>query len=259
MNTVASGSDDDGELSGIPEVEITGPRFAMMPEELLYDPEVSPLAKVIYGVLRRHGETPPTCYPSRERIGSLVGVSARSVQRPIVELEAAGWVDRQRRFAPDGRELTTGYAVHGSLDDRASERAHDRASERDRGRAPERDITRAKRTRANTQTRDLGDRGFDDFWSGYPSRRGRKVGKSKCLDRWRKLSLDDRRAAWRGAVNYAAEIGDFAKDPERWLRDRLWEDWQGRPEPRAGLMPGATPFYPPSMFEGNHVYEDGAE
>ena len=71
--------------------------------------------------------------------------------------------------------------------------------------------------------------GFDHFWTVYPKRNGRRIGKSLCVKRWPTLSLDDKRAAYRGAVNYAEDVANdktIAKDPDRWLRDRCWEDWQ---------------------------------
>lgn len=71
--------------------------------------------------------------------------------------------------------------------------------------------------------------GFDHFWSAYPERHGKKLGKGKCQQRWVKIALADRRNAFRGAVNYAKAVADhltIAKDPERYLRDRVWEDWQ---------------------------------
>jgi hypothetical protein len=70
--------------------------------------------------------------------------------------------------------------------------------------------------------------GFDYFWNTYPMRNGRRIGKHPCQNRWAKMPMDDRRAAYRGAVNYntAVKNGEtLAKDPDRWLRDRLWEDW----------------------------------
>lgn len=84
----------------------------------------------------------------------------------------------------------------------------------------------------NNTTREGSDplRGFSThFWPAYPARDGKKLGKGKCEVIWRRLSLDDRHAAHRGAKNYAASLavsGIKAKDPERWLRDRCWEDWQ---------------------------------
>ena len=76
--------------------------------------------------------------------------------------------------------------------------------------------------------------GFDFFWRDYPKRNGRLIGKKKAEDHWAKLSLDEKRAAHRGGKNYAADVNagkTIAMDPFRWLRDRLWEDWQGPAEP----------------------------
>jgi hypothetical protein len=71
--------------------------------------------------------------------------------------------------------------------------------------------------------------GFDHFWQAYPRRNGRRLGKGLSEKRWVKMTLEDKRAAYRGAKNYAIDCDagrNIAKDPDRWLRDRLWEDWQ---------------------------------
>jgi hypothetical protein len=76
--------------------------------------------------------------------------------------------------------------------------------------------------------------GFDHFWGMYPKRNGRRIGRGLCERRWARLSIEDRRAAYRGACNYRADVDaqrTIAKDPDRWLRDRLWEDWQEHVEP----------------------------
>lgn len=76
--------------------------------------------------------------------------------------------------------------------------------------------------------------GFDHFWTAYPQRNGRRIGKSLCQKRWATMSMDDRRAAYRASLNYAADVAadkTIAKDPDRWLRDRLWEDWQTEATP----------------------------
>ena len=72
--------------------------------------------------------------------------------------------------------------------------------------------------------------GFDQFWAAYPMRGGRRRGRGLCETRWKKLTLTERRAAYRGAVHYGIERPDGAEisaaDPDRWLRDRRWEDYQ---------------------------------
>ena len=89
-------------------------------------------------------------------------------------------------------------------------------------------------------------RGFDKFWDAYPKRNGKRVGRQDAEKRWRPLSLDDRRAAWRGAVNYAQAVDrglTIAKDAFRFLRDRSWEDWldgPGEVDRGNGHRPGQT-------------------
>lgn len=83
-------------------------------------------------------------------------------------------------------------------------------------------------------------RGFDEFWGVWPKRGGRKVGKDKAQERWRKLTLDERRAAFRAARNYAKasdEGHQGAMDAWRWLRDRLWVDFidDAAPDARRNL------------------------
>ena len=72
-------------------------------------------------------------------------------------------------------------------------------------------------------------RGFEEFWNVYPKRDGKRLGRGKVEVFWRRLSLEDRFAAFRGAKNYGSACDSGltrAKDAERWVRDRLWVDWQ---------------------------------
>lgn len=73
---------------------------------------------------------------------------------------------------------------------------------------------------------------FEKFWQVYPARNGKKIGKSNALIEWRKLTLDERRRAYRGAKNLAAS-DTLPKDAERFLRrakggrgDFPFDDWQ---------------------------------
>lgn len=78
--------------------------------------------------------------------------------------------------------------------------------------------------------------GFDHFWAAWPARNGKKLNKAKAVAQWRRLSLDDKKAAWRGAKNYAAASEARiagAMDAFRWLRDRLWVEWQTPATPDA--------------------------
>lgn len=70
---------------------------------------------------------------------------------------------------------------------------------------------------------------FEPWWDTYPKRNGKRVGRSVCEGLWAKLAPDDRTAAAVGARHYraACDAGlTLAKDPERFLKHRVWLDWQ---------------------------------
>jgi hypothetical protein len=84
--------------------------------------------------------------------------------------------------------------------------------------------------------------GFAEFWAIYPKRNGKRLGRRLCEGLWAKLPLEDRRAAWRGAHHYADAVEvdlTIAKDPERFIKHRVWEDWQepATPDPPRAARP----------------------
>lgn len=70
---------------------------------------------------------------------------------------------------------------------------------------------------------------FVEFWEHYPKRHEKKVGKRQTRARWLKLT-DDEVAECLVAVRHYAAACDrgltLAKDPERFLKQCVWEDWQ---------------------------------
>jgi hypothetical protein len=98
-------------------------RFAPIPEQLLFDPSIDTTAKCVYAVLLRHGMSPDDCYPSHKRIGDLLGMSARSIQRPLRVLEDAGWVLRIERRDDRGDRISDGFHVRSTPPSTACEDA----------------------------------------------------------------------------------------------------------------------------------------
>lgn len=86
------------------------------------------------------------------------------------------------------------------------------------------------------------DQQFDEhFWPAYPARNGTKVGKADAKDKWRQLTVDERRRALRGARNLALS-DQLPKDAKRFLtksRAGAWpfDDWQEPATPTARGRP----------------------
>jgi len=71
--------------------------------------------------------------------------------------------------------------------------------------------------------------GFEQLWDASPKRNGKRIGKDKAHQQWRRMSTKARRDALVAIVHYAAARGDGhelgAADLHRWLRDRTYLDW----------------------------------
>ena len=68
---------------------------------------------------------------------------------------------------------------------------------------------------------------FEEFWPLYPSRNGRKRNKTEAIEAWSHLKEEDFELVIQAVRNYAAEIGEFAQDPHRWLKKDRWRAYLG--------------------------------
>jgi len=62
-----------------------------------HHPTLSDLSVQVFAVLARHAARDGRCWPSRETVAAAAGVSVRSVDRALVELAAAGLIERTAR------------------------------------------------------------------------------------------------------------------------------------------------------------------
>ena len=124
-----------------------------------------------------------------------------------------GWLK-----AKDGRFVITNYDRHNGKP------AKDRALDASR-KSLVRNRTKTGPEKRREEVLGVPNTCFAEFWKTYPQRNGRKVGKKAAAAQFGKLSKEDQLAAILAAGNYAAEIGEFAKDAERFLKAEFWRDW----------------------------------
>ncbi len=85
--------------------------FAVVPEWVLYHPDVSDGALRLYCVLRRHADEGGEAWPSQARLAKLVRKSDRQVRNLLKELEAAGAVRIAPRFNREQGQQSNRYTV----------------------------------------------------------------------------------------------------------------------------------------------------
>lgn len=90
---------------------------------------------------------------------------------------------------------------------------------------------RAEVARLKGETRDDSYDGFDEFWSVFP----KKAGKKEARRAYARLSRRDKAAATAGAATYAEAVAGkdpaYTKHAQGWLNGRRWEDEIVRPQP----------------------------
>ena len=86
-------------------------RFAVIPEWILYHPELSTTAVRIFGVIDRFIGANDNAWPSHKTIGKTIGVSGDTVQRAVNELIKVGAVLAIRQKRADGSFTSSEYYV----------------------------------------------------------------------------------------------------------------------------------------------------
>ena len=208
-------------------------------------------AKLVLVALADHANADGECWPSMGSVASLAQCSTRQVSRCIEALEDAGLVSRRRRRGKGGR--LGGYVYLLPLDrpaDTGDQRTptssgHERPEDTDDQRTPgasttghsrpappDTDVRTEPSVEPSLEPSELFAPDFEaDFWQPYPKRDGKKVGRKQALEQWQRLKPADRAKVPLAVKHYAAAAADPkvfcpVKDPWRWLRDRLFDDWQ---------------------------------
>lgn len=103
------------------ELQTDAPRFAMVPEWVIYDSRLNNAAVRMYAALARHADNSThQCFPSRDTLAQRLGWSINTVDRALQMLEEAGalvarrrWLDQQGRatFTQTLRATSTLYLL----------------------------------------------------------------------------------------------------------------------------------------------------
>lgn len=94
-------------------VKVDAEPFEMVPHWILFNTQLSANAILIWLILRKHRNWETgQCWPSRERIASLCGVSSRTVDRELPSLAAVGAITITKRKNEKGGDDSNLYTLH---------------------------------------------------------------------------------------------------------------------------------------------------
>jgi DNA-binding MarR family transcriptional regulator len=72
-------------------------KFGIVHTEVIQDPNLSLRAKGVYALLATYADKQRTCYPAISTLAELSGVSRRTIERILKELEEKKYVTRKGR------------------------------------------------------------------------------------------------------------------------------------------------------------------
>ena len=168
-----------------------------------------------------------------------------AVLTALGELEANGYLIRRGMArGDDGRfdgpdceireEPEGGWPASGKTASRLSDRGKPASGESPTSKDP---LQQRKKETSTEETNAVGDlRGWSEFWSIYPKRNGRKLTKPEAMKAWAKLTMEQRRAAYRATQAYAIACNagqTLAKDAVRFLKPDIWGEWLAPADPHA--------------------------
>lgn len=227
--------------------------FALLAEARKYRAGGCGPKATLLAIIERMGETDGewTCWPSMATVAYDAEQDVRTVRRHVAAFEADGLIERRVQGKAGGGRATNllvlnvpalfaGKPVTVSGGEPGQSGEPNRSPDTEQtGHSP---ILHLSMEEPVEEPRERARANFDDFfWPAYPPRSGKKLERAKALDEFVRLSLEDQRAAFRGAKNLAAGVaagGAFGvRNAHRFLRLREWEDWQ---EPAVVSSRGST-------------------
>lgn len=96
-------------LKGFDPVSAGG--FTQVPNFLLKCPDLSSNAKIVYAQLLSYAWNNGHCYPGQVRMAEDIGSTKSTINRAILELQEAGWLEIERRGQGKTNVYTLTYRV----------------------------------------------------------------------------------------------------------------------------------------------------
>ena len=195
--------------------------FGIVPNDLLNNKNLTFKAKGVYAYIQ---SKPATWDFSAERISLQTKEGVTSVRMALIELEEAGYLTRTQSRNNKGH-LVYSYQLSGAPMEVNEEIPTSDYPTLD---FPTLDFPTldnltlySNKDNSNKESSKKEDK-FNEFWEMY----GKKVGKDNTRKQWIKLKETERDAILVAVPYYKAARPEsmYRKDPERYLKHRVWED-----------------------------------
>ena len=223
--------------------------YAIIPSDILARKDLTANHKLVMGVIVSLSKQKGHCFASNDYIAELIGRSSSLIRSIISDLHSMGLVNRDLLYKPNGQldKRILSVVKSGGVVLAESEALNEPISEVKKevgGDSPlayprlpagippasplahnNKELIIKNNKVSNDQVlekkKDPLD-GFEEFWTKYD----KKVGKESAIKLWVKLKEAEKESILKQVEAYVLSKPEkvYRKDPERYLRHRVWED-----------------------------------
>lgn len=215
--------------------------FGIVATKVMRDPRLSTSAKALYAVLCTYADDEGVCYPSNETLARDLGVTTRTVQTLLAELNAAGVTVREERYA-EGRQINSVTRLTDTVTSYRGEVSDPPGDEALFPPGDEACFVQNKTSKNKTSKNNSSSpaaTGFAEWWSVYP----RKVAKPAAEKAYAKAITNGATPdlllnSLRQQVPDLTRKGkEFCPHPASWLNAGRWTDEPDRTPASRGPIP----------------------
>lgn len=209
---------------------------------IMQDKKLHITAKAIYAYLASFAGAGSSCYPSRGKICSDLGISGDTFTKYLKQLTDCGYLSVAQE-KEQGRFSHNVYTLPDMISPLPIE--SDTEASGPGGIVNKNNSSKSNRnSKKNSPTRATA--GFADFWAVYPKKKSKEAAKKA----WDKLRPDEKlRSIILQAVKHQSISPDWTKAggqyipyPATWLNNRRWEDDELEQQKPEGWKPGENPY-----------------
>lgn len=226
--------------------EATRPHYwAVLPADVRYDPELRPMAKILYAEISALCGKEGYCWATNAYFAELYGVGEKTVSEWINQLKSRGYVftmlTKTKKGMISGRKIWTFHTAprelfaypdfSGDVSRKSSATYPEKSGDIDNNTSNNKtpyNPPQGDRTRQQQKPDMAGDRQFAEFWTQYP----RKKDKRAAFRAWCKLDVTpelferimQQLTVDRQSRQWTKDGKEFVPYPATWLNRRPWED-----------------------------------
>ena len=199
--------------------------YAVLTADVRYDERLNANAKLLYAEITALSEKTGQCWASDNYFSELYGVTTRTVQNWLKELENRGYIKRDVIYKENSKEIEKRYITIANKALKNTSVPYRKNLQYPTENNFVDNTTRVNTTRVNKTYGQI--ENFNEFWKEYPNKKNKKKAKDKYLKdvdkELHQIIMNDLRVR-KKSKDWTKEDGIYIPHPTTYLNGERWND-----------------------------------